>query len=235
MGITIDPKVAFPGQRVMEVVRPLLSLLDQECSALENFESLMALCNLAGIGDDVRRRILKEGGFQLVEHYMFEDHDLLRRAAMQCVNNLVMCDDATKLFEGENDRVKFLVILSIDDDLELCKAASGALAMLTSVSAKVCEKVFEAKDWLESLHHLLANPDEELQHRGVVLISNMVKSTKEVAEKLIDTDVMEILMALTKSEIVTNPRIKEVASGALDAAAKWKLIEKTGSSGSEVE
>lgn len=48
IGITINPEVAFPGQRMCEVVRPLLGLLHQECKALENFEALMALCNLAG-------------------------------------------------------------------------------------------------------------------------------------------------------------------------------------------
>lgn len=48
IGITINPEVAFPGQRMCELIRPLLGLLDLECNALENFEALMALCNLAG-------------------------------------------------------------------------------------------------------------------------------------------------------------------------------------------
>ncbi|XP_070153538.1 protein unc-45 homolog B [Polyergus mexicanus] len=226
LGITINPEVAFPGQRIMEVVRPFINLLSPDCSALENFESLMALCNLAGISDSVRKRILKEGGFQKIEAYMYEEHDMLRRAAMQVINNLVMCEETIRYYEQENDRIKYLVILCEDEDQDTSIAAAGALAMLTSASKKTCEKIFDSKDWLESLHFLLANPNCDVQHRGVVIVLNMMRSTKEVAVKLIETDIMEILMALSKNDNVQNKKIRELASTALDAAAEWKLIKK---------
>ncbi|XP_015606601.1 protein unc-45 homolog A [Cephus cinctus] len=226
IGITINPEVAFPGQRIMEVIRPFLNLLSPECSALENFEALMALCNLAGVNENVRSRILKEGGFQKIELYMYEEHEMLRRAAAQVMNNLLMSEEAVKFYEGENDRVKYLVILSQDEDEQTSIAASGALAMLTSLSNKACAKIFETTSWLESIHFLLANPKPEIQHRGVVIVLNMMESTKEVASKLIETDVMEILMALSKSDTVENPVIKEIALKALEAAAKWDLIKE---------
>lgn len=37
-----------------EVVRPIMALLHPECKALENFEALMALTNLAGVSPSVR-------------------------------------------------------------------------------------------------------------------------------------------------------------------------------------
>ena len=41
-------------------------------------------------------------------------------------------------------QVKYCVLLcGDDDDPEIVKAASGALAMLTSQSAKICKKVFD--------------------------------------------------------------------------------------------
>lgn len=55
----------------------------------------------------------------------------------------------------------------------------------------------------------------------------MMKSTKDVASRMIETDVMEILMALTKSDTVENKKIKELAAKALEAAAEWKLIRKS--------
>ncbi|XP_071639799.1 protein unc-45 homolog B-like [Temnothorax longispinosus] len=225
LGITINPEVAFPGQRIMEVVRPFVNLLNPECSALENFESLMALCNLAGVNDSVRKRILKEGGFQKIESYMYEEHDMLRRAATQVVNNLMLCDEVIQLFEQENDRVKYLVILCEDEDEETSIAAAGALAMLASASKKACEKVFDSKDWLESLRFLLANPNVDIQHRGIVIVLNMMRSTKDVAAKLIETDIMELLMALSKND-TQKKEIKELASSALEAATEWKLIKK---------
>lgn len=36
------------------MVRPLVSLLNLECTLLQNFEALMALTNLAGISDRLR-------------------------------------------------------------------------------------------------------------------------------------------------------------------------------------
>lgn len=231
LGITINPEVAFPGQRIMEVVRPFINLLNPECSALENFESLMALCNLANVNDSVRKRILKEGGFQKIEAYMYEDHEMLQRASTQVINNLIMCEDTVKYYEQENDRVKYLVILCENEDLDTSMAAAGALAMLTSVSIKSCIKIFDTKDWLESLRYLLANPNSDLQHRGIVIVLNMMKSTKEVATRVIETDIMEILMALTKSDTVQNKKIKQLAAEALEAAAKWELIRKSENEG----
>lgn len=52
------------------------------------------------------------------------------------------------MHEKPNDRVKFLVLLCDDDDLETSKAAAGALAMLTSVSKKSCKKIFEVNPFL---------------------------------------------------------------------------------------
>ncbi|CAB0034017.1 unnamed protein product [Trichogramma brassicae] len=226
LGITINPEVAFPGQRIYEVIRPLINLLSVECSALENFESMMALCNLAGVNDLVRKRILKEGGFPKIENYMYEEHDLLRRAATQCINNLMMCEDTIKLYDGDNDRTKYLVVLCEEEDLDTCLAASGALAMLTGVCKAACCKIFDSKNWLDAMKYLLANPNQDVQHRGVVIINNIMNCSKDVATRIVQTDIMEVLMALTKSELVENQKIKKLAMQALEAAANWKLMEK---------
>lgn len=54
IGITINPEIAFPGQRSYEVIRPLLSLLHVDKNALQNFEALLALTNLAQLSESVR-------------------------------------------------------------------------------------------------------------------------------------------------------------------------------------
>ena len=33
---------------------------------------------------------MKEGGFSKVENYMWEDHEMIRRSATECMCNLVM-------------------------------------------------------------------------------------------------------------------------------------------------
>lgn len=71
------------------MVRPLLKLLDIECTGLENFEALMGLTNIAGMSESARKRIIKEKGLPLIEHYMFEFHEMIRRAAVQVLFLLV--------------------------------------------------------------------------------------------------------------------------------------------------
>ncbi|KAK7872199.1 hypothetical protein R5R35_001759 [Gryllus longicercus] len=237
IGITINPEVAFPGQRCLEVVRPLLTLLHCECSGLENFEALLALCNLAGMNETVRKRIVKEGGVPKIESYMYEEHEMLRRAATQVITNLAMSEEVVQIYEAGNDRAKFLVLLCGEEDVDTVKAAAGALAIMTSTSKKICKKVFEASTWHDSLRIILANDDKDIQHRGVAVVCNMMQSSKEVAERLADTDIIEILLALTmvKDEEVDRTKIREIAMEALKAAEQWKLLKKAENEDSDVE
>ncbi|KAJ2942880.1 hypothetical protein O0L34_g15071 [Tuta absoluta] len=226
IGITINPEVAFPGQRNLEVVRPLLSLLHPECAALENFEALMALCNLAGMSDTTRNRILKEGGLIKIEQYLYEDHLMLQRAATQCICNLVQSEEVIKIYEGDNDRTKYLYILCQDEDRDTAMAAAGALCVLTSVSKKCCKKLLDVQPWVDTLRCLLANPDKEIQYRGSYMLYNIVKDDKDVAARIFETDVMEILMALTKQEDPDQKRTKEFAQKILDTAEELGVIRK---------
>ena len=106
IGITQDPSIAFPGQRSCDVVRPIALLLAAECEALENFEALMALGNLASLNEACRKRILQDGNtIQAIENYMFEEHELIRRAAVQCWTNLCVSELQVKRCEGDNDKV----------------------------------------------------------------------------------------------------------------------------------
>ena len=82
---------------MLELVRPIIKLLKVEHTALENFEALMALTNLASISEAVRKRILKEDGFSHIEQYMFEEHPMLRRAATECMCNLVAQEEVRKI------------------------------------------------------------------------------------------------------------------------------------------
>lgn len=226
IGITINPEVAFPGQRNLEVIRPLIALLHPECSALENFEALMALCNLAGMNESTRNRILKEGGLSKIEHYLYEDHEMLLRAATQCICNLLQSDEVVKTYEGNNDKTKFLYLLCQEEDPDTVLAASGALCILTSVSKICCRKLLDCQPWVESLRCLLANPIKEIQYRGTYILYNIIKEDKDIAAKIFETDVMEILMALTKLEEPESKRTKENAQKCLNAAEEMGVIRK---------
>jgi len=74
----------------------------------------MALCNLAGSSDSARNKILKNSDIAIaIENYMFEEHQLIRRAAVQCFANLCVSPIMVERCEGKNDKVyqpfKFLL------------------------------------------------------------------------------------------------------------------------------
>lgn len=210
----------------MEVVRPLLNQLHPDYSALENFEAMLALCNLAQMGESVRNRIMKEKGMTRIEMFLMEDHMLLTRAAAQVICNMVLNEDYIKAHEGDNDRVKFLALLCEEEDEETAIACSGALAMLTSVSEKCCVKMLEPAAWLDVLHTLIANPSAQVQHRGTVIIHNMIKQSKKIADKLFETDILELLMGLTQLGDTTRVKAIEEAKECLKTAEQMKIIKE---------
>lgn len=226
LGITINPEVAFPGQRCLEVVRVFLNQLHPECSALENFEALMALCNLAQMSETVRKRILREQGLSKVEQYITEDHLLLSRAAAQCICNLCMSDYVVKEHEKENDRIKLLLLYCEEEDEDTAIACSGALAILSSESEKCCEKIMQVERWLEIFRILLANPSPAVQHRGIVMIFNVIKAKKEYADKIFDTDLMQMLHGVTQLNDEKRAPAMEVAHQILKYAEEHKIIEE---------
>ncbi|RXG56928.1 Protein unc-45-like protein B [Armadillidium vulgare] len=226
IAITINPEIAFPGQRAYEVVRPLLSLLHVECSALENFESLMGLCNIAGISESTRQRIIKEKGLPLIEHYLFEDHDLIRRAAFQCMANMCGSPDVVKILEGDNDKLKYLFLASSDEDEEIVKAAAGALCMVLPESNKCCGKIFEAKDWAEILQFLVSHANPEVHYRGAVIVYYIISASTDYAWKIMETHAKDALLALSKIENpeLVHPKAKEFALKTLNLCVSQKVI-----------
>lgn len=227
IAITINPQDAFPGQRSAEIVRPLLNLLDINCTALQNFEALMALTNLAQVDNSIQTLILKDDGFSRIEHYIYENHEMLRRASVECLANLIRNKEVVKKFEAENDRMKYFVALCQCDDLQTALAAAGGLAMITNISKKCCEKVFESKVWQEVLIMLCSNENLEFQHRGVFLVYNLVYANKEIAERIAETQVLDVILALCRPEVDNVPaNVKELCSNIIEQMQTYGLVKK---------
>ncbi|KAL6474161.1 hypothetical protein MHYP_G00177220 [Metynnis hypsauchen] len=224
--ITSNPEIAFPGERVYEVVRPLASLLALDCSLLQNFEALMALTNLAGISDRLRQKIVKEKAVPKVEGYMFEENDLVRAAATECMCNLILSPEVQKLYLAtDSDRLKLLVLYSGEDDERLRKAAAGTLAVLTGEMPEVCARIpTTTSHWLEILQALLLSESQDLRHRGVVITLNLMQAERSLAEKLMESEVLEILSVLAKAADTSQASVIRAAQRCLDLALEYGLI-----------
>lgn len=84
----------------------------------------------------------------------------------------------------------------------------------------------KTKSWLEILCKLSACADKDLCYRGVAIVHNMIHATHSCAEKIIETNLLEILMALIRPEVDDVPqKVKDLANAALKKAEEWKLIK----------
>ena len=229
IGITSNPKLAFSGQRCMEVVRPFVKMLNFKNDSLIRFEGLMALTNLASMSDEVRRRIMKEKGFFAIEALMFDEEDEIKRAASECMCNLVLNDEAFNKYKEETDceRVKLVTLYCGEEPMELARAASGTLAILTS-DVDICKKVAEVKSHLEIFKYLVSSDKPELRHRGLYIVANMLQADKDIAEKFIADELFEVLMALrvTNSTNGSDSTMTKELDRCFEAAQKWQLIEE---------
>jgi Tfp pilus assembly protein PilF len=222
IGITNNPQLAFPGQRMLEVVRPLVQLLKSQ-NGLHQFEGLMALTNLASMDDDVRQRINREGAVRLMEGLMFEEEEMIRRAATEALCNMIQLDEVHQRFYGDDlERVKLWTLFSGEDDEALARAASGGLAQL-SHDPKICQQIMDVKSATEILKELITKENEELRFRGMYILANLIDSTKEIAEKLIKDEFLELLMVFLQGDYPDN--IKNQAERAIKKAAEYGLIK----------
>ncbi|KAF7661136.1 hypothetical protein LDENG_00268900 [Lucifuga dentata] len=206
-----NPEIAFPGERVYEVVRPLISLLHTDRDGIQNYEALRGLTNLAGYSEKLRVKIVKEKALPEIENYMFEEHDQIRQAATECMCNLVTCKEVQERYiDDGNDKLKLLVLLCGEDDESLQTAAAGALAMLTAAQKKLCLKMtLVTSQWLEILQRLCLHSNPNIQHRGLVIVYNMLNSdNSELTKKLIESEMLEILTVIGKA--MDNPKRQEV-------------------------
>lgn len=198
-----NPDIAFPGERVYEVVRPLVSLLDTQRDGLQNYEALLGLTNLSGRSDKLRQKIFKEKALPDIENYMFENHDQLRQAATECMCNMVINKEVQERFLADgNDRLKLVVLLCGEEDDKLQNAAAGALAMLTAAHKKLCLKMTQVTtQWLEILQRLCLHDQLSVQHRGLVIAYNLLSADAELARKLVESELLEILTMVGKQEL----------------------------------
>lgn len=214
---------------MLEVVRPLIKLLHPDKTALENYEALMALTNLASVNDSVRKRIYKEQGISNIEQYMFETDEELRVAGTECICNLVKDEDVIYLYEKpDNDRVKLLVLYCGEPDLRLNMAASGALAQLTDKSDKICEKLFEVNAFVPIFKQAACSADIEFQFRIFYIIKNIAFASKELCALLVGTEICEVVAALSRIEVEKErEKVKHLAIETIKQCLEQNLIKPT--------
>jgi HEAT repeat protein len=160
--------------------------------------------------DLIRSKVIEEGYKKIIE-LQFSDNVMIRRASTECLSNLIQ---ELKLFEtyccNENN-LKIMIALMDDEDFATRRAASGAIAMLTSFD-KNLEIIMKNPRVFEILHELLEDESDEIVHRAMVICKNCCMARNE--KKL------EFLPIVLKLNEHGNGSISFLAKTTLDAIMK---------------
>ena len=177
IAITSDPTLAFKGELSVEVLRPLVFLLTKG-GPLAQFEALMGLTNLAGVDDRLREHIIRLDGLAAIQELQFSTNVLIHRAATEAIANLIYHPVVFSMFLSKNSQLlKVMVALCDDDDFNTRRAASGAIAVLSSEPDSI-PLLFALSRFEEILLQLLGSDNPEILHRSIEIAKNVAKSKK---------------------------------------------------------
>lgn len=190
--ITTNPSHVFGGSTPLPMtsaIRPLLLLLDDDPTIdhrdlLPVFESLLALTNLASTDDTARNPIIRLA-FPRIEELLLSSNKLVTRATVELICNLMQSPECVAKFadgsKQASHRMHLLLAMADSEDLETRRAAGGALASLTEWDTAV-NAILERDRGAGILLALCKEDAEELRHRGVVCILNVLTAPNRVGE-----------------------------------------------------
>lgn len=191
--ISINPALVFGGTRSRpqsSAIRPLLAILTPDPTAetrdlLPAFEALMAFTNLASTGDAETLTNIIRAAWPIVENdLLLSSNTLVSKAAAELVCNLVQqsvegialyADGTPQAF----NRLHVLLALADAEDEATRSAAGGALASLTAYEEVVRAVLLRPRGVDVLLGLCKEEESEDLRHRGVVAVCNLVFCDEE--------------------------------------------------------
>lgn len=191
--ISTNPALVFGGNRangVNAAIRPLISILPPDPAAevrdlLPSFESLMALTNLASLEDDQTRQIIISAAWPQIEEQLLSSNKLVTKAAVELVCNLMQAPEGIALYADGSpqakNRLHILLALADAEDEGTRSAAGGALASLTGFES-VVQGILDRERGVKVVLTMCVDDNEDLRHRGVYTVYNMVAAEGKVGE-----------------------------------------------------
>lgn len=219
--ISTNPSLVFGGTRPTPqsaAIRPLVSIITPDPNAetrdlLPTFEALMALTNLASTDDETRQTIIRTA-WDEIEEQLLSSNARVSKAAVELICNLVQSPEAVALYaDYENpqakNRLHILLALADAQDEGTRSGAGGALASLTGYEG-VIRGILARDRGVNVILGLCSEDSEDLRHRGVFIVYNMITAEGEVGklarEKIKEAGGVEVLMESAKksrrSEVV---------------------------------
>ncbi|KAG9654863.1 ARM repeat-containing protein, partial [Aureobasidium melanogenum] len=193
--ISVDPNHVFSrAMPAISALRPLTLLLTPDTNSetrdlLPVFESLLALTNLASLEDETVKDALLRQAWDPTQDLLLSSNKLVQRASVELVCNLMASPAGVAKYADGSAAAKqrlhiLLALADAEDDATRC-AAGGALAMLTEWDAAV-NAVLEHERGIPILLDLCADQSDDVKHRGLVCVLNVISAPGDVGVKGLD-------------------------------------------------
>jgi protein unc-45 len=190
--ISVNPNHIFTAASALPLssaIRPLVSLLPSEEPSsfalkdngprdlLPSFESLLAITNLASTSDPTIDTIASKL-FPALDDLLLHHNTMIQRAATELLCNLSASPGgAAPRFadgsKGAKQRLHVLLALADAEDDATRSAAGGSLAMMTAWEG-VVSGILARERGVKALVELANEDDDQMRHRGVVCLRNLV-------------------------------------------------------------
>ncbi|KAK6506449.1 hypothetical protein TWF506_011359 [Arthrobotrys conoides] len=224
--ISVNPSLAFSASvPINSSLPPLLNLIKSIHNStadsrdlLPLFEALLALTNLASTTDSIRSVIVKKE-FTIIEELLLHANDMIQRAAVELVCNLMVAPETVSLFvEGprSGNRLQMLLAIAQADDVPSRLAAGGALAMLTEWDAGV-KKILEREGGVQRVLEICEDEDDGVVFRGVVVMRNLViVGGEDGVKKAKEEGGVDILKRILEEAVVAEEKNGDMISALVE-------------------
>lgn len=217
--ISVDPTLVFNSGSppLTSAIRPMLSLLteDPNCVSegprdlLPTFEALLALTNLASVPSPDAAETIIQLAFATIEDLLLGRNTMIQRASTELLCNLMTCSSGIEIFADQSKaaarRMHILLALADVDDLATRRAAGGALGTITEFEGAAIE-ILGRERGIEILLGLCKDEDQDVVHRGVVCIRNLLciegvigRKAKDKVRSLQGTETLKVILQESKN------------------------------------
>jgi hypothetical protein len=196
-------------------------MLSNDDNSLGVFEALLTLTNLTSDSEDCIQAVIRDKGLVAIQNLQLHPHDMIQRAASELLCNLLPHPQVLEIYKNQSfeRNMKIWGAFAQSEDFQMQRAALGALAILSN------EPIFvqEMFNYIEHEAFLLfaADKNEELQHRGVYILLNLLKD-KKIAETLVEKGAALILINIINTS--KNGTIQKYALQAVQQLEQHNLI-----------
>lgn len=211
IAVSLDPGIAFKNVAI-SLVRPFMDLCKSN-SPLAQFEALLAITNLASMGEPaLLERIYQLGGTKVFEELQFSENDRIQCAATEALCNMVVHPQVFEQYSKSktgSTRVRLNLALCDAESFTTRRAASGLLAMISGESEEFCEQLIAEENFMSVISNLLKpEEDSEIHLRALFLIKSMVLSSK-IKERVCQRELVNAVQSIAR--ITNHSTVKSCA------------------------